>query len=181
MAQAGCMIRGLPDGEVITCAHSPVFDQQVRKTIQLAGADMELNLPLEPVVFEDPPKPVTLLGMKLANVTPELQSVYNLDYATGVIILDPGINHLRLGIGELSQGECFWVVGDRQIKNLREMVTEILRIDAIAPPGDPNEGCRGNVCVVYDFRNGVGTNTQRLKLTDADRAELKSFLFATAL
>ena len=177
----GFVIRGLPDGEISICAHSPVFDQQVRKTIQLAGADMELNLPLEPVVFKDPPKPVTLLGMKLANVTPELQSVYNLDYATGVIILDPGINHLRLGIGELSQGECFWVVGDRQIKNLREMVTEILRIDAIAPPGDPNEGCRGNVCVVYDFRNGVGTNTQRLKLTDADRAELKSFLFATAL
>ena len=175
------VIRGLPDGEISVCAHSALFDQQVRKTVQLAGANMELNLPLEPVVFKNPPKPVTLLGMKLANVTPELQSVYNLDYATGVIILDPGINHLRLGIGKLSQGECFWIVGDRQIKNLREMVTEILRIDAIAPLGDPNEGCHGSVRVVYDYRNGVGTNTQRLKLTDVDRAELKSFLFATTL
>ena len=174
------VIRGLPDGEISFCAHSPAFDQQARNTIQLAGADIELNLPLEPVVFKNPPKPVTLLGMKLANVTPELQSVYNLDYATGVIILDPGINHLRLGIGELTQGECFWVVGERQIKNLRELVTEILRIDAIASPGAPNEGCHGSVRVVYDYRNGVGTNTQRLKLTDADRAELKSFLLATA-
>ena len=84
-----------------------MFDQQVRKTIQLAGADMELNLSLEPVAFKDPPKPVTLLGMKLANVTPELQSVYNLDYATGVIILDPGINHLCLGIGELTKANAF--------------------------------------------------------------------------
>ncbi len=175
------VIRGLPDGEISICARSPVFDQQVRKTIQLAGADMELSLPLEPVVFKNPPQPVTLLGMKLANVTPELQSIYNLDYATGVIILDPGINYLRLGIGELSQGECYWIVGDRQIKNLRELVTEILRIDAIAPPGDPNEGCHESVRVVYDYRNGTGTNTQRLKLTDADRAELKSFLLATAL
>jgi hypothetical protein len=175
------VIRGLPDGGISVCAHSPSFDQQVRKTAQLAGVDMELNLPLEPVVFKDPPKPVTLLGMKLANVTTELQSVYNLDYATGVIILDPGINHLRLGIGELTQGECFWVVGERQIKNLRELVTEILRIDAIAPPGDPNEGCHESIRVVYDYRNGAGTNTQRLKLTDADRAELKSFLLATAL
>ena len=61
------------------------------------------------------------------------------------------------------------------------MVTEILRIDAIASPGTPNEGCHGSVRVVYDYRNGVGTNTQRLKLTDADRAESKSFLFATTL
>ena len=170
------VLPGLPDGEVSIQAHTPAFDRQARKTVQLAGTIVKVDLALEPVVLKDPPKPVTLLGMKLANVTPELQAVYNLDSSTGVVILDPGTNHLRLGMGELSQGERFWVVGDGQIKNLRELVTELLRIDAIAPPGDPNEGCHGSVRVVYVSRNGTGTNTQRLKLTDADRADLKSFL-----
>jgi hypothetical protein len=128
------------------------------------------------VVFKTAPKQVSLLGMKLANVTPELEAVYNLDSSTGVIVLDLGTNYFHLGIGELSQGDRFWVVGNRQIRNLWEMVTELLRIDGIAPPGDPNEGCHGSVRVVYAYRNGAGTNTQRLKLTDADRAELKIFL-----
>jgi hypothetical protein len=60
-------------------------------------------------------------------------------------------------------------------------VTEILRIDAIAPPGDPNEGCHGSIRVVYAYRNFAGTMTQRLKLTDADLAELKNFLLNTKL
>jgi hypothetical protein len=173
------VLPGLPDGEVSIQAHTPTFDRQVRKTVQLTDTIVIVNLTLEPVVLKTPPKPVGLLGMKLANVTPELQSVYNLDSSTGVVILDPGTNHLRLGMGELSQGERFWIVGDRQIRNLREMVTELLRIDVIAAPGDPNEGCHGSIRVVYGYRNRVGTNTQRLKLTDADRAELKSFLLAT--
>jgi hypothetical protein len=174
------MLRGLPDGEVSVQAHSPTFDQLARKTVQLAGADAEVNLPMEPVVFKNPPRPVTLLGMKLANVTPELQAVYNLDSSTGVVILDPGTNHLRLEIGALSPGERFWVVGNGEINNLRELVKELLRIDAITPPGDPNEGCHGSIRVAYVYRNFAGTNTQRLKLTDADRAELKSFLLAAA-
>ena len=56
------------------------------------------------------------------------------------------------------------------------MVAELLRIDAIAPPGDPNEGCHGSIRVVYVYRSGAGTNTQRLTLTDEDIAELKSQL-----
>ena len=179
-AEGRFVLRGLPDGEVSLQAHSLAFDRQARNGVQLAGADKEVNLALEPVVFKNPPKPVTLLGMKLANVTPELQAVYNLDSPTGVVILDPGTNHLRLGIGELSPGESFWLVGHKEVRNLREMVTEVLRVDAIAPPGDPNEGCHGSVRIVYEFRNRVGTNTQRLKLTDEDRAELKSFLLAAA-
>ena len=55
-------------------------------------------------------------------------------------------------------------------------MAELLRIDAIAPPGDPNEGCHGSIRVVYTYRGGAGTNTQRLRLTDEDIAELKSQL-----
>ena len=79
---------------------------------------LEVNLRMEPVVLKNPPRPVSLFGMKLANMTPELQTVYDLDSPTGVLILDPGVNHLRLGIGELSPGDRFWMVGSKEIKNL---------------------------------------------------------------
>ena len=134
-----------------------------------------MNLRVEPVAQKVPPKAVTLLGMKLADATPELQAKYALDEPTGVVILDPGAGHMRLGIGGLSPGLRFWLVGDKRISNLREMVAEILRVEAIAPPGDPNEGCRGSVRIVYAYRNRAGTNTQRLTLTATDIAELKRF------
>jgi hypothetical protein len=173
-AESQFVIRGLPDGNVIVRAHSSAFDQQARKTIQMSGKDVEVSLRMEPVVLKSPPKPVNLFGMRLADATPELQAVYDLDSPTGVIILDPGIHHTRLGIGELSRGLRFWIVGDRQIKNLQEMVEELLRIDGIAPPGDPNEGCHGGIRVVYVYRGRAGTNTQRLTLSDEDIAELKN-------
>ncbi len=174
------VIRGLPDGEMSVRTHSSAFDQQARKTVRLAGADAEVNLRMDLVVLKNQPKSVSLFGMKLADMTPELQTVYDLDSPTGALILDPGVDHLRLGIGDLSQGERFWIVGGREIKNLQEMVAELLRVDAIAPPGDPNEGCHGSIRVVYAYRRG-GTNTQRLKLTDEDIAELKSIRLTVTL
>jgi hypothetical protein len=175
-AEGQFVFRGLPDGAVVLRAHSSNFDQQARMTNVIVGKDVEVNLRLEPVVLKNPPNPVNLFGMKLADVTPELQAVYDLDDPTGVLILDPGTAHLRLGIGALSTGLRFWVVGEKPVNNLREMVAELLRIDAIAPPGEPNEGCHGSVRVVYAQRSRLGTNTQRLALNEADRAELKSFL-----
>jgi hypothetical protein len=133
-----------------------------------------VNLHLEPVVFTNPPASLSLLGMKLVDMTPELQAAYDSYAPTGVLILDPGTNGVRLGIGQMNQGERFWVVGHRNIKNLREMVTELLRINEIEPPGLPNEeGCRGNVRVVYEHLRGAGNDTERLKLTEGDIAELK--------
>lgn len=128
---------------------------------------------MEPVVLKNPPKPVSFSGMKVVDVTPELQAVYDLYAPTGVLILDPGTNHLWLGPSGL-KGERFWMVGNRQITNLREMVTELLRIDAIAPPGDPNEGCHGNIRAVYDLPGADRTYTTRLTLNEEEVAELKS-------
>jgi 5-hydroxyisourate hydrolase-like protein (transthyretin family) len=172
------IIHGLPDGKVSVRVHSPAFDLSARKTVQMAGADVELNFRMEPVVLKNPLKPVKMLGMELADVTPELQAVYDLSEPTGVMILDPGPNHVRLGIGGLSLGERFWMVGGKEIRNLKEMVEELLRIDSIAPPGRPNEGCHGNIRVVYSYRNRGGTNTQHLKLTSEDIAELERIRLA---
>jgi hypothetical protein len=172
--QGRFVIWGLPDGEATVRSHSLKFDQKAQTTVRLTGANVEVNLHLEPVVFTNPPASLSLLGMKLVDMTPELQAAYDSYAPTGVLILDPGTNGVRLGIGQMNQGERFWVVGHRNIKNLREMVTELLRINEIEPPGLPNEeGCRGNVRVVYEHLRGAGNDTERLKLTEGDIAELK--------
>jgi len=174
--EARFVMQGLPDGEVSVRAHSSAFDQQARKTVPLTGADAEVNLRMALVVSKKPPRPVSLFGKKLANMTPELQTVYDLDSPTGVLIQEPGVNHLRLRIGDLSPGDRSWMVGGKEIKNLPEMVAELLRIDAIAPLGDPNEGCHGSIRVAYVYRGVARTKTQRLKLTKEDITELKSQL-----
>lgn len=170
----------LPNGKVKVQAHSRAFDQSVRKTIRLRSPDTALDLQLAPVVLKHPPRTVRLLGMELADVTPELQAVYDLDDATGVLILDPGPDHLRLDLGRLSRGMRFWIVGDRPIKNLREFVGELLRINDLALDKVTVEGGPGLIRVVYCYRNRAGTNTQHLKLTAADIAELKQLQLALA-
>ena len=42
----------------------------------------------------------SVLGMQLADVTPELKSAYDLQQDRGALILDPGPNPDRLKIGE---------------------------------------------------------------------------------
>ena len=176
--QGRFLIQGLPDSEVSLHAHTAAFDQQARRNVQLAGANAEVNLRLEPVIWKSPPASVSLLGMKLADITPKLQSVYDLDSPTGVLILDPGTKSSRLGMGEMSIGERFWIVGNKEIKNLRQMVAEVLRVDALPKSINPNEGCHGSIRVVYTYRHRGGTNTQWLKLTAEDIAELKRFQLA---
>lgn len=144
--------------------------------MNMAGADLETNLRFAPVTLEKIPESVRLFGMKLTDMTPELKTVYDQYQDTGVLILDPGENYQRLGIGELKEGYSFWMIGNKSVKNLREMVAELLRISAIDPPLVPGwvtEGHRGFIRVVYIYPGRRGTNTQYIKLTDDDLAGLK--------
>jgi len=166
-------LRGLLPGEVALIARTENFGLKVEKRVKLEGRDTEVPLRLAPVVLDQAGREFTLFGMKLADATPELKAVYNLSEARGVVILDPGSSHQRLGIGALEPGYRFWMVGRKVVRNLGEMVEEILRVESIAPPGDPNEGCQGSVRVVYVLRKGGGTNTQRLRLSAEDILELK--------
>jgi hypothetical protein len=102
---------------------------------------------------------------------------YDLRVKSGVLILDPGANHTRLGLGRLVPGNVFWVAGDKSITNVREFIAEILRINELKENGI-NQGRKGSVRVVYSYSRHIydGTNTQHLKLTDADVEELRQFL-----
>ncbi len=164
-------IEGLPSEPCTLLVHSMRLREKVRRDLQLDG-DPSLELSLEPVVLKTEPATVKLLGMTLATVTEELKDAYDLYEARGVLILDPGPGHERLGIGTLEEGNRFWCVGeDREFKTLEDMVRRVL---AESKMGSFGPGVR----VVYDFKNleMSGTNTQYMTLTDADLEELRAFV-----
>jgi RNA polymerase sigma-70 factor (ECF subfamily) len=172
--QAGCFtLEGLPsDGECTLLVHDKKLKEKSRRKLEMSG-DPVFEITLEPIVLKTEPEVVQLLGMKLANVTEELRDAYDLYEASGVLILDPGIAHARLGIGALEEGYRFWDVGDAKIKTIAEMAREILKeVEA-----GPDHGVR----VVFDFAEVgfAGTRTSSLKLTEADLDELRKFVAQT--
>jgi beta-lactamase regulating signal transducer with metallopeptidase domain len=121
-------------------------------------------------------KNMILLGMEVADVTPDIQRRYELYHPYGVVILNPGYGHERLGIGKLTKGYYFWMVGNKKIHNLREMITEILRINANSRPqegGSVGQGYEGFIRTVYGYGRARGTNTRYLKPTKEDIEELR--------
>ncbi len=111
-----------------------------------------------------------VLGMKLTDVTPGVKAAYEVPYARGAVVLDPGPDAGRLGIGPIAEGNCFWMVGDQRVGSVREFVDRIL-----AEVGD-REAAVHSVRVVYGFRSVAftGTNTQYLKLTKGDIEALRA-------
>jgi hypothetical protein len=161
------LIEGLPvDKECKLVVHAKRLKEKSRRTLKL-DRDYDLAITLEPVVLKEAPKTVKLLGMTLAPVNEELRDVYDLYDAHGVLILDPGADHARLGIGDLEEGDSFWLVGnDDSIETVEELARALL------------EGPPDRIRVVYSFRRlwFQGTSTQYARLTEADREELKTFL-----
>jgi serine/threonine protein kinase len=172
------VLQGLPDGDILVRTHSLALEQKAQAAVHLTGADVVTDLRLEPIILKNPLSLVPLFGMKLADITPEIKIAYDLGVAAqGVLIVNPGQNSQRLGIGTLEEGEYFCMVGSKVIANLREMVTELLRISQIKPSllgsllGRQQEGHRGFIRIVYSSQHW--SNTQYIKLTDEDVAELK--------
>lgn len=115
-------------------------------------------------------KTVDLLGLRVADLTPELAAVYALGVPDGVMILDPGQDPERLDIGVLAEGHCFNRVGHERIHNTRELVARILA-DAHAPWGD--SGATNPVRLTFmesRWEQGGGQVT----FTEADLASLKA-------
>jgi len=171
-------LAGLPERKPLTLyAHAMSLKQKAKMPLVLVDRDKEVILKCETVEIKAPLKTVTMLGMKVADVTPEIKEIYDLPPVAldGVVILDPGKNYERLGVGELREGYYFWIVGNKKIHNVREMIAEILRINNKPRPigrGMISEGHKGFIRVVYVRRDS--TNTQYLKLTDEDTDELMS-------
>ncbi len=167
-------LAGLKRGPVTVRAHALDIDQKATSPwVSLINRDVQLTLKMERIEFKNPLHPVTLWGMQLVDVTPELRKVYDLDPIDTILILDPGPDYRRLDIGELRKGYCFWIIEEQKVSDIREMVAELLK--QLTPPwpdrpGDPSAVPR-RVRVVYTTR--TGTNTQYLTLIRQDVEELR--------
>ncbi|MEN6406591.1 MAG: carboxypeptidase-like regulatory domain-containing protein [Thermoguttaceae bacterium] len=161
---------GLPDGECTMTAHALNTRQKASQSITLNKDRNDLVLKMSRIETSHKSQPVMLLGMKLVDVNPALKGEYDLFDDRGVIVLDPGPNHARLHIGNLVEGDCFWMVGNTQIRNIEDFVVQLLR--NVQRRSDGSGNCR----VVYSLRriDILGTNTQYIELKADDLKELEA-------
>ncbi|WP_165234468.1 carboxypeptidase-like regulatory domain-containing protein [Aquisphaera insulae] len=163
-------LRGLVGGISAVTARSLKLHQARSLPIALNGDRPDLEIQLRPMVLPANLKPQAVLGMRLADVTPEIQAAYGLFNDRGAIILDPGEDPGRLAIGDLEEGNVFWMVGQTRVGSVREFVNQLL-----SEVNGPNVA-GGKIRVVYSFRtvDFVGSSTQYMKLTPEDLKELKA-------
>lgn len=167
-------IAGLPKQTRMTLRTST--DDYTRKATQILAPfdkNEEIVLELLPIEKADV-ETYSFLGVKVADITPALRKQFDIpEMMSGVVIVDPGKDSNRLGIGDLKAGYYFWMAGNNKIASLKAMVSEILRIHAKPIPqgGMVTEGYEGRIRVVYGERKG--TNTQYLKLTEQEAEQLR--------
>ncbi|WP_148598392.1 carboxypeptidase-like regulatory domain-containing protein [Aquisphaera giovannonii] len=163
-------LRGLVAGISTVTARSLAVHQARSLPVALNGDRRDLELRLRPMALPAGMKSHAVLGMRLADVNPEVQSAYGLFFDRGAVILDPGEGHGRLGLGDLAEGCNFWMVGQKRVGSVREFVDQIVAETA----GKDLDAY--SVRVVYSFRTVefVGNNTQYLRLTRDDLKELKA-------
>jgi hypothetical protein len=115
-------------------------------------------------------KTYPVLGMQLADVTPELRSTYDVFSERGALIVDPGKDPDRLNIGRLSEGCSFWKVGNTRIGSVREFVSQIVAETAGQVAAEYRVG------VVYNFSTVEidGSRTAYLKFTKDDLKQLQT-------
>jgi hypothetical protein len=166
-------LRGLDGGPTTLIASALEIKQKARLSMDLVADKDAFEVRLQPIVQPAHRKTYEVLGMQLADVTPEWKSAYDLYHDRGAVILDPGPDPDRLKIGPLAEGYYFWLVGEKVVHSVREFVDEILAEAAEAADPDASEA---GVRVVYGFKTPEfqGTNTQSLKLTKDDLAQLKT-------
>jgi hypothetical protein len=175
-------LRGLSKGVTMLYARALEIKQTVHMRIADNGDQNNLQVRLKPIPFPADLKKYTVLGMQLADVTPELRSAYDLYFDDGVVILDPGKDSDRLGTQpnrQFAEGCHFWLVGHTRIGGVREFVNQILT-EAIGENAAKN--AVHGVPVIYKFLRvdeefaGDGNMTQYLKLTKDDLKQLQMLL-----
>ncbi len=165
-------LRGLSDGSTTFSARALDIKQKIHLTMAVNADKDDLEVRLRPMSLLADLKKYAVLGMQLADVTPELKSAYDLYFEGGALILDPGKDSDRLEVGRLAEGDLFWMVGQKRIGSVREFVSQILA-ETVGQDAEEN-----SVRVVFSYSKlgGDGNNTQYLKLTKDDLKQLQIVL-----
>ena len=166
-------LRGLSEGQATLSARALDIKQKVSMPVALNGDQNDLEVRLKAISLPADLKKHAVLGMQLADVTPQLKSAYDLYFDRGAVILDPGKDSDRLKVGRLGEGYCFWEVGNTRVGSVREFVNQIL---TEATGQDAAKSAVRGIRVVYSFStvDGDGNNTQYLKFTTDDLKQLQA-------
>jgi protocatechuate 3,4-dioxygenase beta subunit len=169
-ASGSFALRGVSGGLIMVTARALDIRQQAYVPITLKGDKLDLEIRLKPIELPADLKTYPVLGMQLADVTPELRSTYDLYFDYGAVILDPGKDPDRLNIGRLSEGCAFWMVGKTRVGNVGEFVSQIVAETA------GQVAAEYRVRVVYHFStvDFDGNRTAYLKYTKDDLKQLQT-------
>lgn len=137
---------------------------------------------LKGVTLITPVRPLTLFGLQLVEITPEIQAIYHLDDTKGLLVLQAGPRAQRLVQSRtLTDGCVIWEVGAVKISTLADFVSNFQRIagrQATTRTTLKNgnwlvEGDRDWVLIVYMMTVKRGwSDTEPLRLTPQNRDEL---------
>jgi len=178
-------IDGLESGASKLRAVDAVGKQKLIEELDIDANDLDKTITLKS--FDAPiAKTYSVLGMTLADITESLNDAYDLgtNKNNGVLILDPGTRAEGFEIGELRPGYLFWLVGNEKIVDTQKFVQQLVKEakSPIKPAGNPSAWIEDDgdakVRVVYTYNNeeSHGTNTQYIRLTPQDVAELEKLL-----
>jgi hypothetical protein len=162
-------LRGLSKGLTSLSVRALDIKQKALVPMAVNGDKNDLEVRLKMMSLPTDLRQYAVLGMQLADATPELKSAYDVYHERGALILDPGKNADRLKIGELAEGDVFWIVGQTRVGNVREFIDQILAETA----GQNAEEYRVRVVYAFIRVEAEGNNTQYLKLTKDDLKQLQ--------
>ena len=168
-ASGSFTLRGVSGGLIMLTARALDIRQQAYVPITLKGDKLDLEVRLKPIELPADLRTYPVLGMQLADVTPELRSTYDLYFERGALIFDPGKDPDRLNVGRLAEGYTFWMVGNTRIGSVSEFVSQI-----VAETAGQN-AAEYRVRVVYNFStvDFDGNRTAYLKFTKDDLKRLQ--------
>ena len=169
-ASGSFALRGVSGGLIMLTARALDIRQQAYVPIALKGNKLDLEIRLKPIELPADLKTYPVLGMQLADVTPELRSTYDLYFDVGAVIRDPGKDPDRLNIGRLTEGCAFWMVGNTRIGSVGEFVSQIVAETA------GQVAAEYRVRVVYNFSSVEfdGSRTANLRFTKDDLKQLQT-------
>jgi hypothetical protein len=155
---------GLSPGLTLFSARAMEIRQKFNLPMAVNADRTDLEVRLKPIPVPADLLRYDVLGMQLADVTPELQSAYDLRRERGVCVLDPGRR-----IEEVVEGDVLFAVGNKGFGNVREFIAEIL---AQTADRDAEEY---SVVIRHDFsRVDMDGNTGGyLRLTKDDLKQLR--------
>lgn len=112
---------GLRSGLTIFSARAAGIRQKLNLPMAVKADRIDLEVRLKPILVPADLPRYDVLGMQLADVTPELQSAYDLRWGRGVCVLDPGRR-----IEGVAEGDVLFAVGNKGSGNVRELIAQIL-------------------------------------------------------